>query len=58
MRAARMLERTLVAMELFQTIIIRGKGFDVVEEYMSAPFLPTPRAAFRGINLLAKGVRR
>jgi hypothetical protein len=26
-----------------------------VEEYMSAPFIPTPRAAFRGINLLAKG---
>ena len=41
--------------ELFQTIIIRGKGFDVVEEYMSAPFIPTPRAAFRGINLLARG---
>ncbi len=41
--------------ELFQTVIIRGKGFDVVEEYMSAPFIPTPRAAFRGINLLAKG---
>ena len=41
--------------ELFQTIIIRGKGFDIVEEYMSAPFIPTPRAAFRGINLLAKG---
>lgn len=41
--------------ELFQTIIIRGKGFDVVEEYMSAKFLPTPRAAFLGINLLAKG---
>ncbi|MBN1317006.1 MAG: glutamate mutase L [Anaerolineales bacterium] len=41
--------------ELFQTIIIRGKGFDVVEEYMSAPFIPTPRAAFRGIDLLAKG---
>jgi uncharacterized protein (TIGR01319 family) len=41
--------------ELFQTIIIRGKGFDVVEQYMSAPFIPTPRAAFRGINLLAKG---
>jgi hypothetical protein len=41
--------------ELFQTIIIRGKGFDVVEEYMNAPFIPTPRAAFRGINLLAKG---
>ncbi len=41
--------------ELFQTIIIRGKGFDVVEKYMSAPFIPTPRAAFRGINLLAKG---
>jgi uncharacterized protein (TIGR01319 family) len=41
--------------EVFQTIIIRGKGFDVVEEYMSAPFIPTPRAAFRGINLLAKG---
>ncbi len=40
---------------LFQTIIIRGKGFDVVEKYMSAPFLPTPRAAFLGINLLAKG---
>jgi uncharacterized protein (TIGR01319 family) len=41
--------------DLFQTIIIRGKGFDVVEEYMSSPFIPTPRAAFRGINLLAKG---
>ncbi len=41
--------------ELFQTIIIRGKGFDVVEEYMSAKFIPTPRAAFLGINLLAKG---
>jgi len=27
--------------DLFQTIIIRGKGFDVVEEYMSAPFIPT-----------------
>jgi hypothetical protein len=40
---------------LFQTVIIRGKGFDVVEEYMDAPFIPTPRAAFRGINLLAKG---
>jgi hypothetical protein len=41
--------------DLFQTIIIRGKGFDVVEEYMSAPFIPTPRAAFWGVNLLAKG---
>jgi len=41
--------------ELFQTIIIRGKGFDVVEEFMSAKFIPTPRAAFLGINLLAKG---
>ncbi len=41
--------------ELFQTVIIRGKGFDVVEEYMSEKFIPTPRAAFRGINLLAKG---
>jgi uncharacterized protein (TIGR01319 family) len=41
--------------ELFQTIIIRGKGFDVVEEYMSAKFIPTPRAAFLGIRLLAKG---
>jgi uncharacterized protein (TIGR01319 family) len=41
--------------ELFQTVIIRGKGFDVVEEYMDAPFIPTPRAAFRGINLLAHG---
>jgi len=41
--------------DLFQTVIIRGKGFDVVEEFMSAPFIPTPRAAFRGINLLAKG---
>jgi uncharacterized protein (TIGR01319 family) len=40
---------------LFQTVIIRGKGFDVVEEYMDAPFIPTPRAAFRGINLLANG---
>jgi len=53
-----MLEQTLAAMQLFQTIIIRGKGLDVVKEYMSAPFLPMPRAAFRGINLLAKGVRR
>ena len=41
--------------ELFQTVIIRGKGFDVVEKYMSDKFIPTPRAAFRGINLLAKG---
>ena len=41
--------------ELFQTVIIRGKGFDVVEEYMDAPFIPTPRAAFHGINLLARG---
>jgi uncharacterized protein (TIGR01319 family) len=41
--------------ELFQTLIIRAKGFDVVEEYMDAPFIPTPRAAFHGINLLAKG---
>lgn len=41
--------------ELFQTVIIRGKGFDVVEDYMSEKFIPTPRAAFRGINLLAKG---
>jgi len=40
---------------LFQTVIIRAKGFDVVERYMDAPFIPTPRAAFRGINLLAKG---
>ena len=41
--------------ELFQTIIIRGKGFDVAEEYMSARFIPTPRAAFLGVNLLARG---
>lgn len=41
--------------ELFQTVIVRGKGFDVVEEYMDAPFRPTPRAAFHGINLLARG---
>jgi hypothetical protein len=40
---------------LFQTVIIRGKGFDIVEEYMDAPFIPTPRAAFRGITLLANG---
>ncbi len=40
---------------LFQTVIIRGKGFDVVEEYMDALFIPTPRAAFRGYNLLAQG---
>lgn len=40
---------------LFQTVIIRAKGFDVVEKYMDAPFIPTPRAAFRGINLLANG---
>lgn len=41
--------------ELFQTVIIRGKGFDVAEAYMDEKFIPTPRAAFRGINLLAKG---
>lgn len=41
--------------DLFQTVIIRAKGFDVVEEFMDAPFIPTPRAAFRGINLLARG---
>jgi uncharacterized protein (TIGR01319 family) len=41
--------------ELFQTLIVRSKGFDVVEEYMDAPFVPTPRAAFNGINLLSKG---
>ena len=41
--------------ELFQTVVIRGKGFDVVEEYMSTKFIPTPRAAFLGINLLALG---
>ncbi|MEW6524049.1 MAG: glutamate mutase L [Bacillota bacterium] len=41
--------------DVFQTIIIRGKGFDVVEQYMSAPFIPTPRAAFLGINLLSRG---
>ncbi len=41
--------------ELFQTVIIRGKGFNVVEEYMDAPFIPTPRACFRGIQLLAHG---
>ncbi|HET6445531.1 MAG TPA: glutamate mutase L [candidate division Zixibacteria bacterium] len=41
--------------ELFQTVIIRGKGFDVAEKYMNEKFIPTPRAAFRGINLLAKG---
>jgi uncharacterized protein (TIGR01319 family) len=44
-----------VIRELFQTVIIRGKGFDVAEEYMNDKFIPTPRAAFRGINLLAKG---
>jgi uncharacterized protein (TIGR01319 family) len=44
-----------VIRELFQTVIIRGKGFDVAEAYMSDKFIPTPRAAFRGINLLAKG---
>lgn len=41
--------------ELFQTVVIRGKGFDVVEEYMSTKFIPTPRAAFLGINILARG---
>jgi uncharacterized protein (TIGR01319 family) len=41
--------------ELFQTLIVRSKGFDVVEEYMDAPFIPTPRAAFHGLNLLARG---
>ena len=31
-----------VIRELFQTVIIRGKGFDVVEAYMSEKFIPTP----------------
>ncbi|MFZ7102516.1 MAG: glutamate mutase L [Peptococcaceae bacterium] len=44
--------------ELFQTVIIRGKGFDVIEEFMDAKFIPTPRACFLGINLLAKGYGR
>lgn len=41
--------------ELFQTVVIRGKGFDVAEQYMDAPFIPTPRAAFLGVNLLVRG---
>lgn len=41
--------------DVFQTIIIRGKGFDVIEEFMSTKLIPTPRAAFLGINLLARG---
>jgi uncharacterized protein (TIGR01319 family) len=41
--------------DLFQRVIVRAKGFDVVEEFMDALFIPTPRAAFRGINLLANG---
>ncbi|MCP3677659.1 MAG: hypothetical protein GY721_08775, partial [Deltaproteobacteria bacterium] len=44
--------------ELFQTLVIRAKGFDVAEEYMSARFIPTPRAAFLGVNLLARGYGR
>jgi len=44
--------------ELFQTVIIRGKGFDVAEGYMSAKFIPTPRAAFLGVNLLTRGYGR
>ena len=44
--------------ELFQTVIIRGKGFDVVEEYMDAPFIPTPRACFRGIQLAVPWLRQ
>lgn len=47
-----------VIRELFQTVIIRGKGFDVIEEYMDAKFIPTPRACFLGINLLAKGYEK
>ncbi len=41
--------------ELFQTVVIKEKGFDVAEEYMDAPFIPTPRAAFLGVNLLVRG---
>ena len=41
--------------DLFQSIIIRGKGFDVVEKYFDTPFIPTPMACLLGINLLAKG---
>ncbi len=41
--------------DLFQTVVIRGKGFDVAEQYMDAPFIPTPRAAFLGVNLLVRG---
>lgn len=36
--------------ELFQTVIIRGKGFDVVEEFMDAPFIPTPAPASAACN--------
>ncbi len=41
--------------DLFQSTIIRGKGFDIVEKYFDAPFIPTPMACLLGINLLAKG---
>ena len=44
--------------DLFQTVVIRGKGFDVAEQYMDAPFIPTPRAAFLGVNLLVRGYGR
>lgn len=44
-----------IARNLFQTVVIRGKGFDIAEEYMSTRFIPTPRAAFLGVNLLAHG---
>lgn len=41
--------------DLFSTIIIRGKGFDVVEEYFDTRFIPTPKACMLGINLLSSG---
>lgn len=44
-----------VIRELFSTVIIRGKGFHVVEKYFDTPFLPTPKAAYLGVDLLAKG---
>ncbi len=42
--------------ELFQTVIIRGKGFDVAEEYMSAKFIPIPRSAFFGSKSSGSGI--
>ncbi len=41
--------------KLFREIIVKGKGFDKVQQHFDLGLLPTPVAALWGINLLACG---